>query len=425
MALLSARPRTAAGFTLAELLVSLLVTTLVLGSVIFLFQVHGSLVRTQTQVAEMQQSLRVAAFDLVRYARMTGRGGLPVGLAPRGTAFGGRLLPNGVALEVATNVPESTRVGGAAGPPVVAGSDLLTLRGVFESPIYQVDPAAVRLGPGGGTAVVHLLGPAGLEQDLEPLKQAVQRAATDPEALLLVSPLAAGVYAVGELTGGGWVAAADGRVVRATLELRFTGGSRTGAYRNLMEGASGPAALRSAAFLGILEEHRYYLRADRAIPGDDTSELLPRLSRARFYPGTDVAHPSTPSLREDVADQVWDFQVAIGVDSDDDGVVAEGVGSGRADDEWLFNHPGDVLDDASSPASWVWNGTADSRRPLLYLRISTLVRSDRRHLEHLSEAIAAIEDRIYGEDAVPGEADRAKRGYRRRLLTMTVELRNL
>ena len=110
--------------------VSLIVTVIVLLGVLALFDFSNKLTRVQTNISDMQQSLRVAQTDSVRLIRMAGRGGLPLGN-----------LPDGTAVAVANNVADGTHVGDAATPEVVPGSDVLTIRGVFASPIYQVKTA--------------------------------------------------------------------------------------------------------------------------------------------------------------------------------------------------------------------------------------------------------------------------------------------
>src|SRR5262245_34161643 len=87
------------GFTLIEMMVSLLVFLVVILGVLALFDVNSRLARNQGRVADMQQSLRFAQYDMVRRIRMAARGGLPASLASNG-AFPGRLLPTGVAMEV-------------------------------------------------------------------------------------------------------------------------------------------------------------------------------------------------------------------------------------------------------------------------------------------------------------------------------------
>jgi hypothetical protein len=54
------------------------------------------------------------------------------------------------------------------------------------------------------------------------------------------------------------------------------------------------------------------------------------------------------------------------------------------------------------------------------------VRSDRRQLDRVSEAIERIEDRLYAEPAVPANAREAfERSFQRQMIQSLVDLRNL
>src|SRR5947209_6944295 len=108
------------GFTLIEVAVSLLVTIIVLLGVLALFDLSNKLSRVQTNISDMQQSLRAAQTDAIRMIRMAGRGGLPLGT-----------LPNGWAVAVRNNVADPSYVGDNTTPQVVPGSDVLTVRGVL------------------------------------------------------------------------------------------------------------------------------------------------------------------------------------------------------------------------------------------------------------------------------------------------------
>lgn len=426
------RPSAGAGFTLAEMLIALLVTSVVMAATLTVFQLHNQMARTQTQVAEMQQSLRIAQHDLVRTIRMSGRGGLRTSLPPvTAPVFPGKLLPGGVAIDVDNNVPANTRIGGPGTPRVVPNTDIVTVRGVFTAPLWQVDPPQFVVTPTSASATINYLTPAGVPQSLQTLADAIDEANDNgvTEAVVLVSPLAGDVYIVGELTGGAWTSGTSGGetiIVQASVTISFTT-AKANEYIKLSEAGAFPPNMNSAAFFGILEEYRYYVREDYAIPNDNTSPLLPRLSRARFYPNTQIAHPSDPNSQQDIADNVFDLQVALGVDSDSNGNVVEGVdASARATDEWLFNHTGDVEDPANDPASWRWNSTPTVSRPLFYLRVSTVVRADRRTIDHVSTAIDRIEDRAYGEPEFPSSpSDKFDRSFRRRIMRTTVDLRNL
>ena len=125
----------ASGYSLIELIVSLSITIIVLLGLFQIFEKNTEVARIQTQVSDMQQSLRVAQNEMTRMIRMTGRGGLQAILNNLGT----RLLP---AVAIQDNVAADTyAVPGEAGSKVVEGTDVLSIRGVFTTPIYQINNA--------------------------------------------------------------------------------------------------------------------------------------------------------------------------------------------------------------------------------------------------------------------------------------------
>ena len=63
------------GFTLIELLIGMVIAIEILVAALTVFDVHNRMARVQLQITDMQQSLRVAAYDMVRTTRMAGRGG--------------------------------------------------------------------------------------------------------------------------------------------------------------------------------------------------------------------------------------------------------------------------------------------------------------------------------------------------------------
>ena len=130
-------------------------------------------------------------------------------------------------------------------------------------------------------------------------------------------------------------------------------------YALLSRDFDGDAAfpdLNGVAFVGILEEYRYYVR--------DDEDLGPLMSRARVFPNTEIAwRNDDDQLRVDYALGVIDLQVALAFDSDiegsfddddnatgtDDQVVEHDRDSSTADD-WLFNQPDD------DPTEEIWAG---------------------------------------------------------------------
>lgn len=420
-----------AGFTLAEMLVTVLLVALVLLAVLALFDMTSRTARTQTHLAEMQQSLRVAQQTVVRAVRMAGRGGLPT-WDPSSAAPAGR-LPAGIALAVDNNVPANTQIGGSASAPVLAGTDVITVRGVFQSPIYQVNPASAAFafdpdpitGTPAGTLTLAPTTPTGAPQSLAAIADAIGRvnsppeSGSHPEALLLVSPL--GAWAVVEMIPGGIVSGGGGNVTGVQIAFQARDGELSDEYGAISRGGAGfPVDLRTVAYAGLLEEYRFYVREARAIAGDPTSDLVPELVRARLYPNTAVPYQrDAASLTQVIADNVLDLQAAFGIDLDGDELITENLAEDEdpAADEWLFNASGD------DPDPGLWNLAGGS--PLYYLRINTLVRTDRAEPYYTSEALATIEDKDYTQAPYNAQNAHGELRYHRRQLRTTIDLRNL
>lgn len=396
--------RSQAGFTLIEAIVSVAIMIVILLGLLALLDFNSRVAKAQVNVSDMQQSLRAVQSDMVRMVRMAGRGGLPA-LRPENPLatpepYEGMRLPRGLAVAVDNNVEAGTTLGGEDGPAVVPGTDVLTVRGVIQGTLYQINAASDGTVPntGSGTVTVRDTSVAGVPQNLQPLKDVLE--ADETEALLLISTLADGIQAVVELTSG----TDNGDHVVLTYQLDED-------YSKLSPGGDYPPELTTISALGILEEFRYYVRD---APGG------PRLARARFDPGTqDPYRGDAGNLTVDLADNILDLQVALGIDTDATEAIED---TGDDEDDWLFNAQGDtpVVVDA-------WNSVdPDVTFPLYYLRLTTLARTDRADPSYVSPAIDWIEDHEYGEPATPADGDeRLQRSYRRRVLRTVIDLRNL
>jgi prepilin-type N-terminal cleavage/methylation domain-containing protein len=345
-----------AGFTLVELLVSLAVTAVLILGILATFDLNNRVTHVQTNIADMQQSLRVAQDDMLRLARMTGRGGLPANMA----------------ISVTNNVAANTNlVTAAASTRILEGTDVVRLRGVFNSSVYQVDslnPAMFKQPDAGGIASVTVAAKTGMgvSQDLAKL----DTLAKVGEALLAVSP--SETYVVGKVEGkaNGTLTLADGTTV-ATLTITYSQNANAAA----LNGTFPPAASFPAiAYLGNLEEYAYYVREQHAIPSDLTSDLTPKLARARLIPGSSLPYDAENT---DLADNILDLQAAV---------------------------------------SFAGGGVPE-------LRLSTLARTDRRDKDYQSPLLTQVGDHVYTV-ASPQNA-RTERMYRRRVLVTDVDLRNL
>lgn len=405
------------GFSLIEILVALVLLFETLAGILAVFAFVQRSSRAQSTTAELQQSLRVAHHEIVHAVRTAGRGGLPRGE-----------LPAGIALALRNNVPAESpwlMPATATGPRAVPGSDILTVRGVLSTPLFQLDTTAGSFGlvgdpPTGGSIRVQDPAPSGIPQDLAVLREATSR--HRPEALLLVSRIDPRLYAVVELVSGHDSSSA-GLETAITLTFRTRGGAHADRYRTLAPGGAFPVGLTSIWQVGLLEEYRYYVRQEDTEREARDGSLSPSssLARARFYPGTDSAYAgSAANLTVAVADRITDLQIALGLDRNEDGEIAESIPPGGSD-EWLFNSNADP--EASDAR---WNRLDSGRAPrLLYVRVSTVGHGARTEPAYRSPALPAIEDRVGEAEEPADERERRARGHRRWLLMALVEPRNL
>jgi len=433
------------GFTLVELAISLIVVIEVLLGVLLLFDFTNKLSHAQTNIADMQQSLRVAQSEMETMLRMAGRGELK--FSP---------VTPGQAIWVRDNVPANSNVGDASSPQVVDGTDVLTVRGVFTTPLYQInakdkttiefrdindnvtiDPAqAVRV-----KLTVSNISPTYFTQNLQPLAAALpnpDNPGGTSEALVLKDASNFDNYAVVELLPS----LSNVTATQAVLWCRVRGSASdpVTSYAKLGPGGTYPPKLSSVMSLGILEEYRFYVRKNFAITGNAASEPMPKLARARFMPGTDTLYPGESKV--DLADNILDLQVALGLDTTwhvprtrPPGAPAEPAGlttiladpvngyiseaANGVNDDWLYNSTSDAVTDAQ------WANVQ-----VYFARVSLLARTDRRDPKYEAPAIGTIEDRTYlATDALnlanSAAGSKQQRQYKRRILQTVIDMRNL
>ncbi len=397
--------RAGRGFTLLETMIAVTLAIAVIVGVLSSFDMGSKTSIVQRDLAELQQSVRASLREITRQVRPTGRGGL----------LGAR------AIAVEQNVAHGTELAGQA---VLPETDVLTLRGVFTSPLFHVDSSDEQSFTNDGvtaTLIIDSQARSGYRQPLDSLKELV---ASSPDGLaepiILVSRTSAAVYAVVEVSSITFstVTGPRGEVERATLSLQIDPGSgqHTGEYLALSTGGGFRPTFDTVLLAGVVEEYRYFVRQDNVVAGDLSSPPSPKLTRVRMVPGTDLVHPADSSL-QDVADDIFDLQVALGIDLDADGRVEEFDESGnrlsKTEDEWRYNDPADPGD-----ATW---GTL----PPLLVRVNLLGQANRPDRTYISEAIDAIEDHVYDEGMPQTSEEIAARRHRRRLAQGLIELRNL
>jgi prepilin-type N-terminal cleavage/methylation domain-containing protein len=380
-----------AGFSLIEVLTALTLTLVLSAVLVTLVHSQSRLVGREMGAADLQQSVRSLGAELARVATMSGRGG----------------LPGSIAVQTRNNVPEGTRIGGPQSPEVQAGSDVLIVRGVFEGSLGALAAAAER-----ETGIYELElrtpGPLGQEQDLGAFEDLAEEG--PGEAVALAAGPGAGV-AILELVEVAVEPGPGGGAVAVTLTVREHGSELADAYRQLADSTNPRLDPARAVHVGLLEEYRFYVRLS---PDPFGGEERLRLARARFYPGSERVHPSSPGAADDLVDHALDLQVALGYDLDLDGGVLEGeAASGRSTDEWLGNAAGDDPEDDS------WQATG----PLL-VRVSGWLRSARARVGYVAPARAALEDRLYEESEAPAAGEQEKRRFPRQRFRNVVRRRN-
>ena len=450
-------PRADAGFSLVELMVTFTIVTVVLIAALNLVDSGSRITRTQTDISELQNNLRVSQQEMIRMLEMTGIGGMPEGIDPSlwDNSTDG-VFPDGLALAVTNDVPALTNIDGdPTSPLVVPGTDILTVRGVFSTPVYFLEPQQTLTPDGDGkvTVTIQQAPEAGVVQDLESLRQVLNEAVTDtpprPEAFILRDRFNPGAYAVMELdpaatqpgaTGDasltvGLILGSDdtnqeyadeyGRMLLGTSLLQGSGGTQV-----TLPDSTSVQLPRSIGAIGLLEEYRFYVRQEWSVSGDPTTSEKPILTRTRFYPGTDDIYPDGSV---DVSDGVVDLQVALGVDLPagaglpPDGRVADGVSAAGLAvdlelDEVLYNHPDDddgLGDGGGGPQTLDW-AVLDAQ--VLFARISAVVQAPRPDRDFEGKDVGTIEDHDLSMSNVNSDANRK---IRKRHLQTIVMLRNL
>ena len=449
-----------AGFSLLELLIAMFVLTEVMAAILLLFTGLTDIARAQTNIAEVQQTQRVTHRSVARAIREAGRGGLPATvLGPQNPVTPG-VFPDGLAVAMRNNVPANAKIQPtllAASDDVLEGSDVLIARGVFSTPIYYISPqiGTVDLDNPGVSLLTGGAEPFSLQnrlltipgrfldaiQDFQPLIDAI--ALRSPRLLVVRDVLNPQSYGVIEVTAVDTPPACVGCPI--TLSVNFTDAGDVSAYAELVPPRDGSHALtvtgaqtvpfpKRIGAVGLLEEYRFYIRPDASRPillADRANTIpTPMLSRIEVIPNTDIQVGN----RLDIAENVFDLQIAVGIDTSpvcDTATCSAAVLLERGritedrtvTEEVFFNHPDD--DDPTNLPDFS-TGLPDFH----FLRLTTVVLADRVERGHSGSILAQVEDRVRSTDTVSfggGSFSYANSlpGYRRRLLSTVIDLRNL
>lgn len=450
-------------YSLVELLVAMLLLSLIMAALVTLFNASSNIAKTQTEIAEVQQSLRVAQEEIGRMTRMAGAGGLPLRWLDRDpeariTGFDYDIegaFPNGFALEIESNVAEETMMppGPATGSQVrvMPNTDILTVRGVMTSPVhYATQP--VPLSTQFTMEIANTL--AGRLYPFDAFAARIAEAVNDGRELaMIVRDLSApDNYAVLQLNPGTTnlapascqtqselASVVNGRecitiglqhdqssspeTARAFGEMTL--GNKLGLHAGVpllplpagspLTDAPAPQQVSSVA---ILDEFRYFVRAEFETPGDSRSRLKPVLSRAEFIPGT-----QTMIERVDLVENILNMQVAVGFDADQNGIILD---ENNDEDEILFNDPADLASGVKSPNALTQHWW--QKMPLAFVRLTLVAQARRLDRRYQAPELREVEDALLdGTFTVDGETKNLNddRNFRRQIRQWTIDPRNI
>ena len=120
------------GFTLIEMLVVVALLAIIMIGLLNLLDTSTKISVVETELADTQENVRFTAYHLLRTARMVGSSAIPIAANVGGT---NRWLAARLRSNVADNFTEyGTQY------HVAPGSDVLTLYGMFEIPVFFTDP---------------------------------------------------------------------------------------------------------------------------------------------------------------------------------------------------------------------------------------------------------------------------------------------
>src|SRR5262249_7418278 len=157
------------------------------------------------------------------------------------------------------------------------------------------------------------------------------------------------------------------------------------------------------------------------VAGDKTSDLVPKLSRARTYPNTQAPwNDDTNNWGVDIADNIFDLQVALGFDTAAKDPAAAACGDGTIASDALNCNIYESADGEND--DWMYNGEKNPQPALFagatlyYVRLTTLARTDRRDKDYQAPVLERVEDNFYNTTDTSIVNSTNERMYRRRLL---------
>lgn len=310
------------GFSLIELLVATLIFSVVFLGVLKMLDSSTKISKVESALADTQENVRYAVYHLARIARMTGGSNLP--LARGGGTF------QWVSLEILDNVTSSFTDDAGASHNVLGGSDVLRIRGFFESAPYFLDPTvpnAVNLSS--GTVTIPETTTGGKVQDFS-------HPPGIGKGLVLMGR---GQYAIGKVAAVS--IDATNPSPNRTMTITFSTGDG-GLWQSLNPNGAWVQPTFQIYRVGVLDSYNYFV---------DPNLQLRRWRASAANGGSGTVEP--------VAVNIGSLQVALGLDVSEDGVLQA--------NEWFFS--------AANPNPPSHANASDPKKLPLALRITVLGRT--------------------------------------------------
>jgi len=330
------------GFSLVELLVSMLVMMVVIVGMMTLFDKGNRITKTETGVSDAQQSARYGSYLLVRDVRMAGSGGVAAS-----TNLAGVVRQAGVSLNLGSsgwgitlggnNVNSGTDSVFIHGHHVRVGTDVLHIRGVITHSLVDLGAGNWTPPVGAATTGTLVINPCSKFQDSLAASTCGGFGVNDMSAFPPGGPYpvnslffltdAAGAVGVGRITAAS--AVSSGGLVTATLTLDVgSPTTRDSTYaQSLSQTGFFPSGITPSRG-GLLDDRLYFVddgsttavdcntATTRAVQDQMPGPCHPQLVYADwvYSSGETSSQAFTNATITPVADDIEDFQVAYGID---------------------------------------------------------------------------------------------------------------
>lgn len=276
------------GFTLVEVLVATAVFAIFMVGILNLLDTSTRVSELERAIADTQENTRFAAYHVMRTARMAGGARMAFAADVGGSSswLAGSLDSN--------QSGAFTTPYGFGSVEVLNGSDVLTLRGFFETAPFFIDATDVLGGP---TRVVVQESSNG--RVINRGFDLVETSLLAGRGLVLMGKLDQGEYAVGQVGEGSII---EGTAPDRTLTIAVADSADAWWSALNPTGATLPPAF-DVYQVGVMESYTYFV---------DPEFRLMRLRADGSAAGATV---------QSVAVNIGGFQVVLGLDTDGDGLV--------------------------------------------------------------------------------------------------------